>query len=100
VFRKIIDEAAAAVGLRAWGPEDLPGPLANYADQLAKGRGDNFSFEDVGVSALFFGQGESVDYHKPSDTPDKLVPEAMAMRARVIVQTVVALSDADLSSGT
>ncbi len=93
-FKSIVDEAALAEGLRAWAPEDLPGPLANWAVRASQGRGDNFSFEAVGVPALFFGQGESDDYHRPSDTPDKLIPVAMAARARMIKRVVIALSHA------
>lgn len=96
VFEKIVAAAAQAEELEAWAPQDLPGPLAAWAQREAEGRGDNYSFEDVGVPALFFGQGESDDYHQPTDTPDKLVPVAMAARARVILRTVVALSTADL----
>ncbi len=98
VFRAIVDDAASAENLEAWGPEDLPGPLAAWAEREANGRGDSFSFEAVGVPALFFGQGESDDYHKPTDTADKLVPAALAARCRTILRTVVALSHADLSS--
>lgn len=98
LFRSIVDAAAEAEELRAWGVEDLPGPISEYARRQSQGRGDNFSFEAVGVPALFFGQGESDDYHQPSDTPDKLVPIAMAARARVIQRVVIALAKADLTS--
>jgi Zn-dependent M28 family amino/carboxypeptidase len=97
VFATIVEDAASAEGMKAWAPEDLPGPLTEWAERESKGRGDSFSFEAVGVPALFFGQGESDDYHKPTDTPDKLVPHAMAARARVIQRVVIALSHADLS---
>lgn len=97
VFRKIVTDAATAEELKAWAPEDMPGPLASFVERESQGRGDSFSFEDVGVPALFFGQGESDDYHQPTDTPDKLVPVALAARARVIRRVVIALSHAHLS---
>jgi Zn-dependent M28 family amino/carboxypeptidase len=98
VFRTIVERATKAEKLRAWAPEDLPGALSEWAEREAEGRGDSYSFEAVGVPALFFGQGESDDYHKPTDIPDKLVPVAMAARARAIRAVVVALSKADLSN--
>ena len=36
------------------------------------GRGDNAPFERAGIASVFFGSGESDDYHKPSDVIDKL----------------------------
>ena len=60
--------------------------------RISDGRGDSFSFEAVGVPALFFSSGESDDYHRPSDTVDKLEPELMLKRANAIMETVIALT--------
>jgi hypothetical protein len=96
VFRGIVDAACQAEGLRAWAPEDLPENVAAWVESQTRGRGDNESFEAVGVPALFFGTGESDDYHQVSDTPEKLEPLLMQVRARAIFRTVVELSKADL----
>lgn len=91
-FRTVVDEAFADEGLTVVAPEDLNPVLQRMVERIADGRGDSFSFERIGVPAIFFSSGESDDYHRPSDTPDKLEPELMARRARGILQTVVALS--------
>ncbi|MEZ4438122.1 MAG: M28 family peptidase [Polyangiaceae bacterium] len=88
VFRHAVDAGAAAAELEVWAPEDLPGPLRRLVENLASGRGDNFSFEAVGIPSLFFGAGESADYHQPTDTPDRLDPRLMAARA-VAIDTVI-----------
>ncbi len=91
-FRQVVDAAFANEGLEVVAPEDLNPVLQRMVERIAAGRGDNFSFERIGVPAIFFSSGESDDYHRPSDTPDKLDPELMARRARSILETVVALS--------
>jgi Zn-dependent M28 family amino/carboxypeptidase len=97
-LRAIVDAACAKEGLTAWAPEDLPQAVAEWVERQTRGRGDNHSFEEVGVPALFYGSGESDDYHQPSDTPEKLDPLLMQVRARAILHTVVALTTADLAS--
>ena len=93
-FKRIVEEACRAEGIEAWAPEDLPGAVARLVDRASRGRGDSFPFEWANVPALFFGQGESDDYHQPSDTADKLDPEAMAARGRAIARVVLGLSRA------
>jgi hypothetical protein len=91
-FRSIVDDACAAAGIRAVAPEDLGPVLQQAVEALARGRGDNAPFEAAGVPTLFFSSGESDDYHQPSDTVDRIEPEIMAVRARAIRDTVLALS--------
>jgi Zn-dependent M28 family amino/carboxypeptidase len=94
-FRRVVTTAAADVGIRAIGIEDLPGPIAEAVDRMSQGRGDNASFENAGIPTLFFGSGESDDYHQPTDTADKIRGDIMAARAEVILRTVIAFSRLD-----
>ena len=91
-FRDVVDRTFATEGLTVVAPENLNAVLQRMVERIADGRGDNFSFERIGVPAIFFSSGESDDYHRPSDTPEKLEPTLMARRARAILETVVALS--------
>jgi hypothetical protein len=75
-------------------PEDLPDPAADLIERIATGRGDSVPFEDRGIPALFFGDGESSDYHTPRDTVDALHPELLARTTASIGRVVVALSNA------
>jgi len=97
-FRRIVDESCAAAGLKAYAPEDFPPPLGTMLEEMTRDRGDNFPFEWKGIPALFYGSGESDDYHKPSDTIDKLDPSLMAARARAVFATVTALARAPRES--
>lgn len=100
-FRQIVDAAFATEGLTVVAPENLNPVLQRMVERIADGRGDNFSFERIGVPAIFFSSGESDDYHRPTDTPDALEPALMARRARGILETVVALSQLkELPPGT
>ena len=94
-LRDIVDRACRAIDLRAFGPEDFPDLVREMLNRMARDRGDNARFEHVGVPTVFFSSGESDDYHRPSDTPDRLDPVIMAERAEVIYRTVVALSQVE-----
>jgi hypothetical protein len=85
--------ADAAVGDVIAG-EDLPDAIEREVDRATARRGDSTPFEDAGIPALFFGSGESSDYHAPTDTIDRLHPAILERRARAIARLVVALSTA------
>jgi peptidase M28-like protein len=90
-FPGIIESVATAAGLKVFGTRSIP-LLSKVIDNLSHGRSDHAPFEAVGVPTLFFGSGESDDYHRPSDTVDKVRPDLMARRARVVFGVVAALS--------
>ena len=46
-------------------------------------RSDHYNFAKNGVPAIFFFNGVHADYHKPSDTPDKINYVMMAKRAQL-----------------
>jgi Zn-dependent M28 family amino/carboxypeptidase len=96
----LVRRACDGVGLRAVFPEDLPESLRGFVTSLARGRGDHAPFESGGVPTVFFSSGESPDYHRPSDTADKLDGALMERRARCIVETVSELTRRqDLTGG-
>ena len=88
-FRRIVDAACARAGLRAFAPEDFPPPLSTLLEEETRDRGDHAAFERAGIPTLFFGSGESDDYHAPTDTPERLDPSLI--RAQAIFATVLAL---------
>ncbi len=56
-------------------------------------RGDHIVFEAMGVPVLFFCCGLNKDYHKPTDTAEKLDYTAMEKSAKVIADTVEMLAN-------
>lgn len=46
-------------------------------------RSDHYNFAKHGVPAIFFFNGIHEDYHKPTDTPDKIEYDALAKRAQL-----------------
>lgn len=89
-FAQTVEFACAEAELAVFGTRNIP-LVSGIVENMARNRSDHAPFEQVGIPTLFFGSGESDDYHKPGDTADKLVPELMARRAGVILDTVVAL---------
>jgi hypothetical protein len=53
---------------------------------------DHSRFYDAGVPVLFFTTGVHADYHKPTDTADKIDADAMAAIGRVAVATIEGLA--------
>ncbi len=88
-FVQTVEDACRRAKISVYGTQPVLSPIAT---SLARNRADHSPFEDMGVPTLFFGSGESDDYHQPTDTIDKLVPELMARRAIVVFETVLTLA--------
>lgn len=50
-------------------------------------RSDHYNFARKGVPIIFYFDGIHKDYHKPSDTPDKINYDLMAKRAQLVFYT-------------
>jgi hypothetical protein len=50
-------------------------------------RSDHYNFAKNNIPVIFYFNGVHEDYHKPTDTPDKIEYDLMAKRARLIFQT-------------
>lgn len=50
-------------------------------------RSDHYNFAKNNIPVIFYFNGTHADYHKPTDTPDKIAYELMAKRAQLIFQT-------------
>lgn len=50
-------------------------------------RSDHYNFADKGVPIIFYFNGVHKDYHRPTDTPDKISYELYAKRARLVFYT-------------
>jgi hypothetical protein len=50
-------------------------------------RSDHYNFARKGVPIIFYFNGTHNDYHRPTDTPDKIQYELMMKRARLIFYT-------------
>lgn len=50
-------------------------------------RSDHYNFAEKGVPVIFYFNGTHADYHRPTDTPDKINYRLMAKRAQLIFFT-------------
>ena len=50
-------------------------------------RSDHYNFAKYGVPIIFFFNGTHADYHRPTDTPDKINYPLMAKRAQFVFYT-------------
>lgn len=56
-------------------------------------RSDHFNFASKGVPAIFFFTGTHKDYHRPTDTVDKIMFDKMARLGRHIFHTIYELAN-------
>ena len=69
------------------GLNDLNDPQQIYR------RSDHWNFGRLGVPFAFFFSGIHDDYHRPSDSPDKITYEAMADRLKMIYGATIELAN-------
>jgi Zn-dependent M28 family amino/carboxypeptidase len=50
-------------------------------------RSDHFNFARKGVPIIFYFNGTHNDYHRPTDTPDKINYDLYAKRAQLVFYT-------------
>lgn len=50
-------------------------------------RSDHYNFAEKGVPVIFYFNGVHADYHRPTDTPDKINYVLMAKRAQLVFYT-------------
>jgi hypothetical protein len=80
-LREVVAEAAQAAGI------DLVAEGAPWAPS------DHLGFYAGGTPVLFFHTGRHADYHRPSDTADKVNAEGMARVAAMAARVVGRLAD-------
>jgi Zn-dependent M28 family amino/carboxypeptidase len=58
-------------------------------------RSDHWNFAKNGIPIIFYGNGGHADYHKPTDTVDKILFELMTKRAKLIFHTAWEVANRD-----
>lgn len=56
-------------------------------------RSDHYNFAEKGVPIIFYFNGTHADYHRPTDTPDKINYPMMAKRAQLVFYTAWEMSN-------
>jgi hypothetical protein len=56
-------------------------------------RSDHYNFARKGVPILFYFNGVHADYHRPTDTPDKINYPLMAKRAQLVFYTAMEIAN-------
>jgi Peptidase family M28 len=58
-------------------------------------RSDHYNFAEKGVPIIFYFDGVHADYHRPTDTPDKINYSMMARRAQLVFFTAWEMANRD-----
>lgn len=93
-LRPVVEAATAGIdGLAVRFGHDTPG---TGRDDWT-GQSDHAAFHRAGVPFLYFGVEDHPDYHRPTDTSDKIRPETLASTVEAVVRTLVRLDEAGTS---
>lgn len=58
-------------------------------------RSDHYNFAEKGVPIIFYFNGVHPDYHRPTDTPDKINYQLMEKRAKLVFYTAWEMANRD-----
>lgn len=58
-------------------------------------RSDHYNFAEKGVPIIFYFNGVHPDYHRPTDTPDKINYALMERRAKLVFYTAMEMANRD-----
>lgn len=58
-------------------------------------RSDHYNFAEKGVPVIFYFNGVHADYHRPTDTPDKIHYNLMAKRGQLVFYTAWEMANRD-----
>lgn len=75
--------ACAHANIKMYAAEDFP-LLEEQVRCEAKNRSDDAPFSELGVPTLFFSTSLQDDYHRPTDTPDKIDPATLHKITRAV----------------
>ena len=56
-------------------------------------RSDHYNFAQKGIPIIFYFNGVHPDYHRPTDTPDKIKYELMEKRAKLVFYTAMDMAN-------
>ncbi len=56
------------------------------------GASDHFNFTQVNIPVLFLNRGDDPDYHRPTDTADKVRPELLGLAGRIVISVIDAVT--------
>lgn len=89
----LVTEAAKGRPLTLKLGHDKPAALANGQDDWTNSS-DHGPFHQAGVPFLYFGVEDHSDYHKPTDTADKIPRPFYIAATELVLETVIRLAEA------
>lgn len=83
---------ASLVRLAQTAALDLGAGNVQVMPAAALGGSDNYSFQQVGIPTLFFNRENDPNYHRFSDSVDKVKPERLELVGRSVIKVIDALT--------
>ena len=89
-LKPILEDVQRRSAVRILFGHDRPARLAGGLDDWTD-ESDHGAFHDAGVPFVYFGVEDHADYHRPTDTPDKIDSGFFGDAADMIVEAIVTL---------
>jgi hypothetical protein len=85
----VLKEALRGAGIAVKFGHDTGGGHEDWTQQS-----DHGVFHQAGIPFVYFGVEDHADYHKPTDTPEKIAPAFLDGVAGVVLDSLAALDRA------
>jgi Zn-dependent M28 family amino/carboxypeptidase len=92
-LERVLQPVVARASVNVLFGHDRPNPVGGSADDWTM-LSDHGAFHAAGVPFVYFGVEDHPDYHKPTDTPDKIDPEFFRRVVDTVLDAVTALDRA------
>jgi len=89
-LKPILEEVQRRAPVKLLFGHDRPMPGAGGQDDWTL-QSDHGEFHKAGVPFVYFGVEDHADYHKPSDTPDKIDPRFFGDAVDMILDAILSL---------
>jgi Zn-dependent M28 family amino/carboxypeptidase len=89
-LRPVLEGVAERAGLRLLFGHDRPGERAKDDWTM---QSDHWPFHRAGVPFVYFGVEDHADYHRPTDTPERIDEEFLGAVAELVVEAIRELDE-------
>lgn len=89
-LKPILEDVRARASVKLLFGHDRPEPPSGGQDDWTL-QSDHGEFHKAGVPFVYFGVEDHADYHKPTDTPDKIDPRFFGDAVDMILEAILAL---------
>jgi hypothetical protein len=86
-LKPILDDVQTRAAVKMLFGHDRPAPFSGGLDDWT-GQSDHGEFHKAGIPFIYFGVEDHPDYHKPTDTAEKIEPRFFGDVADMVIEAL------------